>query len=91
VASDEVSRRDEIGLLAAGFPLGLLAMTFGPVLAVGLIFWFSFPIVPLALAGLFALVAKGRKDHRLRCVAEGLVAAALFSIVACAVFLVGMP
>ena len=64
-------------------------MTFGPVLAVGLLLLLSFPIVPLVLAGLFGLVARARKDRRLRFIAEGLVAAALFGMAACGVYVLG--
>jgi hypothetical protein len=97
VASDDTapagqhrSPRADIPLLAAGFGSGLIAMTFGPVLAVGLLLFCSFPIVPLVLAGVFRLLAVACKDRRLRCVANGLVAAGLFGIAGCAVFLIGV-
>jgi hypothetical protein len=64
-------------------------MTYGPVLAVGLMLGCSFPLVPLVFASLCGLLAVVRKDRRFRCIAEGLVAAALFGIAGCAVFLIG--
>lgn len=89
MASDCGAWRAEIPLLAAGFGSGLIAMTFGPVLAAGLILGCSFLIVPLVLAGLCGLLAVARKDRRLRCIAEGLVAAALFGIASIAVLFTG--
>lgn len=88
-AGQHRSRRADIPALAAGFGSGLIGMTFGPVLTMGLILGCSFPIVPLVIGSLFGLLAVARKDRRLRCIAEGFVAAALFGIASCAVFLLG--
>ncbi len=77
-ATQHRSRRADIPLLAAGFGSGLIVMTFGPVLAWTYVIFF--PVVPLVLAGFFGLLATATKDRRLRCVAEGLVAAALFGV-----------
>ena len=87
-ATQQRSRRADIPMLAAGFGSGLIVMTFGPVLAIGLILAPFFLIVPLMLASVFGLLAVARKDRRLRCIAEGLVAAALFGIASCAVLFI---
>lgn len=70
--------------MVLGFGLGLLALS--P--AVVLYYWFFAPIVPLLLAGL-ARVCGGRTKP-LYPIAEGLVAAALFGVVAVLVFFAGV-
>ena len=59
-----------------------LATVFGHLWLVIVVGW---------LTGLCGLLARVRKDSRLRCIAEGLVASALFGIVGCAVLLIGAP
>lgn len=67
-----------------GFALGLLAMSPGAVLY----YWFFAPVAALVLAGALTIVAAVRS--RVWPVAEGAFAAALFGMVAVAVFAVGV-
>ena len=66
-----------------GFGLGLLALSPGSVLY----YWFFAPIVPLVLAGIIRIFGR---SPRLRAVAEGALAAAIFGVAAVIVFLVGV-
>lgn len=70
--------------MIVGFGLGLLALS--P--AVVLYYWFFAPIVPLLLAGIARVLSSSRKP--LYPIAEGLVAAALFGVVAVIVFFAGV-
>ncbi|SBS79173.1 membrane hypothetical protein [uncultured Mycobacterium sp.] len=61
--------------LLAGFVLGLVVMTATPFVY----YWMVMPLLPLVLAGVFALLSIALTP--LRHVAEGLFAATLFGVV----------
>jgi len=66
-----------------GFGLGLLALSPGSVLY----YWFFAPLVPLVLAGLIRIFGR---NARMRAIAEGALAAAIFGVAAVIVFLAGV-
>ncbi|CAN5458837.1 hypothetical protein BH09ACT7_BH09ACT7_31500 [soil metagenome] len=70
--------------MLVGFVLGLLALSPAAVLH----YWYFAPLVPLVLAAAVR-IASGRKTS-LYPVAEGLVAAAVFAVVAVVVFFAGV-
>jgi hypothetical protein len=67
----------------------MTVMTFGPVLAVLMMFGIFFPIVLLVIGSPLVVVAVARKNRRLRCFVEGLLASALFGLASVAVLFIG--
>jgi hypothetical protein len=80
-------RRPDTSWRITGFAAGLMIMTFGPVWA--FFYAIAAPVVPLALAGVFACAGRSGRDSRLSGIAEGLLAAAVFGVISGAVVLVG--
>jgi hypothetical protein len=70
--------------MLAGLAIGLLALSPAAVLY----YWFFAPLVPLVLAAAVRLFTNGKRP--LYSVAEGLVAAALFGVIAVVVFFAGV-
>jgi hypothetical protein len=66
-----------------GFGLGLLALSPGSVLY----YWFFAPVIPLVLAGIIRLFGR---SPRMRAVADGALAAAVFGVAAVIIFLAGV-